>query len=71
MYICIVHYVGGLVGLILTGIFAQKDIIALGYPAGTSYDLMPDGGWLDGNWMLVPYQLAGIAAVSVWSFVVT
>ncbi|KAI9361343.1 ammonium transporter AmtB-like domain-containing protein [Pilaira anomala] len=66
-----VHYVGGLVGLILTGIFAQKDIIALGYPAGTSYDLMPDGGWLDGNWMLVPYQLAGIAAVSVWSFVVT
>ncbi|KAG2212249.1 hypothetical protein INT47_001608 [Mucor saturninus] len=66
-----VHYVGGLVGLILTGIFAQQDIIALGYPEGTSYDIIPKGGWLDGNWMLVPYQLAGIAAVSAWSFVVT
>jgi ammonia channel protein AmtB len=67
----IVHYVGGLVGLILTGIFAQQSIIALGYPEGTASDLMPKGGWLDGNWMQVPYQLAGIAAVSAWSFVVT
>lgn len=67
----LVHYVGGLVGLILTGVFAQQSIIALGYPEGTSTDIMPKGGWLDGNWMQVPYQLAGIAAVSAWSFVVT
>ncbi|CAO3652565.1 unnamed protein product [Mucor hiemalis] len=66
-----VHYVGGLVGLILTGVFAQQSIIALGYPEGTSTDIMPKGGWLDGHWMQVPYQLAGILAVSVWSFVVT
>lgn len=66
-----VHYVGGLVGLILTGVFAQQSVIALGYPEGTSTDIMPKGGWLDGNWMQVPYQLAGILAVSAWSFVVT
>lgn len=67
----LVHYVGGLVGLILTGVFAQQSVIALGYPEGTSTDIMPKGGWLDGNWMQVPYQLAGILAVSAWSFVVT
>ncbi|KAG2215340.1 hypothetical protein INT46_011710 [Mucor plumbeus] len=66
-----VHYVGGLVGLILTGIFAQKSIIALGYPIGTADADIPLGGWLDGNWIQVPVQLAGIAAVSGWSFVVT
>jgi Amt family ammonium transporter len=66
-----VHYVGGLVGLILTGIFAQRDIIALGYPEGTALEQIPLGGWLDGNWKQVPIQLAGIAAVSGWSFIVT
>lgn len=58
-------------GLILTGIFAQKSIIALGYPVGTADADIPLGGWLDGNWIQVPVQLAGIAAVSGWSFVVT
>ncbi|KAI8350169.1 ammonium transporter AmtB-like domain-containing protein [Blakeslea trispora] len=66
-----VHYVGGLVGLILTGIFAERAVIALGYPEGTPLDLIPLGGWLDGNWKQVPVQLAGIAAVSIWSFVIT
>ncbi|KAI8080672.1 ammonium transporter AmtB-like domain-containing protein [Gilbertella persicaria] len=66
-----VHYVGGLVGLILTGIFAQRSVIALSYPEGTPWDTIPIGGWLDGNWKQVPIQLAGIAAVSAWSFVVT
>lgn len=66
-----VHYIGGLVGLVLTGIFAQQWVIALGYPEGTSLDVIPRGGWLDGNWMQVPIQLAAIASVSAWSFVVT
>lgn len=66
-----VHYIGGLVGLVLTGIFAEQWVIALGYPEGTSLDLIPKGGWLDGNWMQVPIQLAAIASVSAWSFVVT
>ncbi|ORX61301.1 ammonium transporter [Hesseltinella vesiculosa] len=66
-----VHYIGGLVGLVLTGIFAQQSVIALGYPDGTPLDQIQIGGWLDGNWMQVPIQLLGIVAVSGWSFVMT
>ncbi|RKP23534.1 ammonium transporter AmtB-like domain-containing protein [Syncephalis pseudoplumigaleata] len=63
-----VHYIGGLLGLVLTGVFAQQSIMALSAAPG---DVVPLGGWLDGNWIQVPIQLAAIAAVSVWSFVVT
>ncbi len=45
------HGVGGFVGSLLTGIFAQKYIPAL------DQTTIP-GGWLDGNWIQVPYQLA-------------
>ncbi|KAG0293894.1 hypothetical protein BGZ96_002117 [Linnemannia gamsii] len=64
-----VHYVGGLIGLILTGIFAQQSIIGLSYPAGATD--VPLGGWLDGNYRQVLVQLAAIGSVTVWSFVVT
>lgn len=66
-----VHYVGGLVGLLLTGIFAERYVIGLGSPQGTPLEDIQIGGWLDGHWMQVPIQLAMIAAVSGWSFVVT
>ncbi|KAG1452648.1 hypothetical protein G6F56_007761 [Rhizopus delemar] len=66
-----VHYIGGLVGLVLTGVFAQQSIIALGYPEGTSIESIPLGGWLDGHWMQVPYQITAIVSVSAWSFAVT
>ncbi|KAI8078527.1 ammonium transporter AmtB-like domain-containing protein [Thamnidium elegans] len=66
-----VHYIGGLVGLVLTGVFAEQWVIALGYPEGTPLEDIPIGGWLDGNWMQVPIQLAAIASVSAWSFFVT
>ncbi|KAI9267557.1 ammonium transporter AmtB-like domain-containing protein [Helicostylum pulchrum] len=66
-----VHYIGGLVGLLLTGVFAEQWVIALGYPEGTPLEDIPIGGWLDGNWMQVPIQLAAIASVSAWSFFVT
>lgn len=66
-----VHYVGGIVGLLLTGIFAERYIISLGSPAGTLMSDVQIGGWLDGHWMQVPIQLAMIASVSGWSFVVT
>ncbi|KAI7907839.1 ammonium transporter AmtB-like domain-containing protein [Cokeromyces recurvatus] len=66
-----VHYIGGLVGLVLTGIFAQRWVIALSYPDNTPLDSIPLGGWLDGNWIQVPVQLAAIASVSAWSFVIT
>lgn len=66
-----VHYIGGLVGLVLTGVFAERYIIGLGMPEGTPEDEIQIGGWLDGHWVQVPIQLAMIAAVSGWSFVVT
>ncbi|KAL0095423.1 ammonium transporter AmtB-like domain-containing protein [Phycomyces blakesleeanus] len=66
-----VHYIGGLVGLVLTGIFAQRNVMALAFPEGTDISSVRIGGWLDGNWMQVPYQLAAIASVSAYSFVVT
>ncbi|KAI8986487.1 ammonium transporter AmtB-like domain-containing protein [Pilobolus umbonatus] len=66
-----VHYIGGFVGLVLTGIFAQQKYVALGYAVGTPLEDIPMGGWLDGNWMKVPVQLAAVASVSGWSFLVT
>jgi len=56
--------VGGIVGNILTGVFAEKRIALLD---GQKID----GGWLDGNWIQVPYQIADSAAGLGWSFVVT
>ncbi|KAG0236906.1 hypothetical protein BGW42_002404 [Actinomortierella wolfii] len=60
-----VHGVGGIVGNILTGVFAQASIAALD---GVT---VIDGGWLDRHWMQVPYQLADSAAGLGWSFAVT
>ncbi|CAG8575798.1 1823_t:CDS:2 [Ambispora leptoticha] len=62
-----VHGVGGIVGNILTGIFAQNSILVLdGTPAA------PDGlGWLDGHWIQIGYQLADSVAGASYSFVVT
>jgi len=61
-----VHGVGGLTGNILTGIFAQNRIVELDPMA-----VPIDGGWLDGNWIQVPRQLADSAAGMSYSFVVT
>lgn len=55
-----VHGAGGIVGNILTGIFAQK-----------KYADDIDGGWLDGNWMQMVHQLIDTGAGLTWSFVVT
>ncbi|CAF5020937.1 unnamed protein product, partial [Rotaria sp. Silwood1] len=58
------HGIEGFTGCIFTGIFAQKSIPEL--------DLVSiRGGWLDGYWMQVIYQLAFASAGFVWSFVVT
>jgi Amt family ammonium transporter len=56
-----VHGVGGFVGSILTGIFADKDIAALdgGVIAG---------GVINGNNMLLVYNLAGAFAILAYSF---
>lgn len=62
VFIC--HGIAGLCGNTLTGVFAQASIAALD---GT---VIP-GGWLDGHWMQVPYQLAGSCAAMAWSFVLS
>jgi Amt family ammonium transporter len=62
-----VHYIGGFVGLILTGVFAQQSIIGLSNKPGSN-DPVQIGGVVDGNWRQVAIQLAGIGAVSLWSF---
>jgi Amt family ammonium transporter len=55
------HGMGGVLGNILTGIFAQQWIARLD-------NSNIDGGWVDGNWIQVPKQLAGSAAGAAWSF---
>ncbi|KAF9926058.1 hypothetical protein BGZ65_007454 [Modicella reniformis] len=60
-----VHAVGGMVGNTLTGVFAQSWI------AGLDGVTVIKGGWLDKNWIQVPYQIANSAAGFVWSFCVT
>lgn len=55
-----VHGIGGIVGNILTGIFAQK-----------KYAKEIEGGWLDSNWIQIVYQLIDTVAGLIWSFVVT
>ncbi|CAO3569095.1 unnamed protein product [Mortierella alpina] len=60
-----VHGVGGIVGNLLTGVFAQQWVAALD---GVT---VIKGGWLDGNWIQVGYQLADSAAGLGWSFAVT
>ncbi|RIB01162.1 ammonium transporter 1 [Gigaspora rosea] len=59
-----VHAVGGLVGNILTGIFASKKVFAL-----DNIDHL--GGWIDGNWIQMAYQLANSVAAIFYTFVMT
>ncbi|CAI2163634.1 17837_t:CDS:2 [Funneliformis geosporum] len=59
-----VHGVGGIVGNLLTGIFAQQSVIIL------DGQELP-GGWLNGNWVQLGYQAADSLAGLLYSFVVT
>lgn len=60
-----VHGVGGIVGNVLTGIFANKNIAAL--------DGVTDipGGWINRHYIQICYQIAGTIAAAAYSFVVT
>ncbi|OXA53572.1 ammonium transporter 1 isoform X2 [Folsomia candida] len=60
-----VHGVGGLIGTLLTGIFAERGMAA--WDGITCIE----GGWIDGNWMQVPVQIGHCVAGGVWSFIVT
>lgn len=63
-----VHGVGGMVGNILTGIFAADYIVNL-----TENDLHngKNGGWITHNWVQLGYQIAGIISSSAYTFVVS
>ncbi|RUS35536.1 ammonium transporter AmtB-like domain-containing protein [Jimgerdemannia flammicorona] len=63
-----IHYVGGFVGLTITGIFAERAIIGLSYNPG---DVVPSGGCLDGQCIQILIQFAAIGTVSGWSFFIT
>lgn len=56
------HGVGGFVGNILTGIFAQKWVALLD---GSSIN----GGAIDGNPIQIAYQLAGSFSIAAYSFI--
>lgn len=59
-----IHGIGGFVGSILTGIFAQKYI---GELDGT----VLLGGMIDGNYIQIIYQLLGSVAIALYSFMTT
>src|SRR5882762_4348213 len=60
-----VHAIGGLIGNILTGIFAQASVA--GFDGRTSIL----GGWLDRHWAQIGFQLANSAVAMAYSGLVT
>lgn len=59
------HAIGGIVGNLLTGLFAQKSVA--GFDAITTID----GGWLDHHYIQLGYQLADSMSGLAYSFVMT
>jgi ammonium transporter, Amt family len=60
------HGIGGIVGLIFNAFFASGGIIGLdGVNAGLA------GGFLDGNYVVLGWQIAAIVASSAYAFVVS
>ncbi|KAK1995110.1 ammonium transporter [Colletotrichum falcatum] len=62
-----IHGVGGFVGDILTGVFADKTVPALDGVSGAAYE----GGWWNGNFRQLGLQLAGATTCAAWSFFVS
>jgi Amt family ammonium transporter len=60
-----VHGVGGYLGSILTGVFAES------YIANLDGITVIEGGWMNHNWVQVGHQFADATAGAAWSFVVT
>lgn len=59
------HAVGGVVGNLLTGLFAQSSVASFDGSAPIP------GGWLDHHYIQLAYQLADSSAGMAYSFVVT
>ncbi|KAG9287020.1 hypothetical protein G9A89_022984 [Geosiphon pyriformis] len=60
-----VHGVGGTIGNLLTGVFAQKSIAFYGMSEKI------EGGWVDKHWIQLGYQFVGSLAGLAYSFSVT
>ncbi|KAI7860189.1 ammonium transporter AmtB-like domain-containing protein [Circinella umbellata] len=60
-----VHGVGGYVGSILTGLFAEQYIANLDGVTEIA------GGWMNHNWIQLGHQLADATAGAAWSFCIT
>ncbi|KAJ3036078.1 hypothetical protein HDU99_010525 [Rhizoclosmatium hyalinum] len=60
-----VHGVGGTLGMILTGIFAQYTVTATGVTESIT------AGWVDNVWKQVPVQLLAVVAVGGWTVIVS
>jgi ammonia channel protein AmtB len=56
-----IHGVGGVLGSLLTGIFANDDVTGDEHARGA----------VNGHWMQVAYQLCGVCAVAAWSLSMT
>lgn len=65
MDIFAVHCLAGVVGVVMTGIFAQSSVAA-----NDGFSDIP-GGWLNGNWVQLGKQVAWAAVGFSWTFVVT
>ncbi|OMH84153.1 Ammonium transporter 1 [Zancudomyces culisetae] len=75
-----VHGIGGIIGAILTGVFARSQysipyVITDGASNNTSLSPFApsaiNGGWLDGNFIQVPIQLLACVVCIAWSVTVT
>ncbi|KAJ3518654.1 hypothetical protein NM208_g14439 [Fusarium decemcellulare] len=62
-----IHGMGGVVGDILTGLFAAQFVPALDGVSGDTYA----GGWWERNFRQLGLQLAGAVTCAAWSFVVS
>lgn len=60
----VIHGLGGIIGNLLTGIFAQKAVAAVD-------GQIIEGGWLDGNWKQIGIQALDTVAGAGWAFVMT
>lgn len=59
----VIHGVGGIIGGTFTGIFASKTVA--GYDGATEID----GGWINGNFVQLGYQIASWTSIVAWTFV--
>ncbi|PWN48484.1 Rh-like protein/ammonium transporter, partial [Violaceomyces palustris] len=57
------HLVGGIVGNLMTGLFAQASVAAV-----DGITEIPGGAFLDGNWIQIGYQLADTTAATLYAF---